>query len=105
MNSNAPLLIDRLRKLCDYAQAAGADRDWLAATADALVEVVLAQRIDPRHRRSLAKATTLAISVEAMQRSGFAHGRAVSALRQRHGLSRSRVYALLSLCPATSQDK
>jgi len=96
MPQHAPL-VDRLRTLCAYAQRAGADPDWLAATADDLVAMILSQRLDPRYRKSLAKAATLAIGLESMQRAGFTRGRAVGALRQRHGLSRSRVYALLKL--------
>jgi hypothetical protein len=96
MIRNAPL-VARLRTLLSIAEQAGCDRVWLHDTADALVEVVLAQRIDPRRRRSLAKATTLAIALRSMQRAGFTHGGAVGALGTRHGLSRSRVYELLKL--------
>jgi hypothetical protein len=96
MTSDAPL-IDRLRTLCALAEQSGCDSIWLASVADDLVALVLAQRLDPRRRRSLAVARHMAITLEAMQRAGFTHGRAVSALRQRHGLSRSRVYALLQL--------
>jgi hypothetical protein len=107
MTSDASPLIDRLRLLCEYAQRAGADATWLADTVDVLVEAILAQRLDPRRRRTLAVARSMAITVEAMQRAGHTHGAAVAALRRRHGKSRSRVYALLALChcPKTSQDR
>jgi hypothetical protein len=96
MNSNAPL-VDRLRILCDYAQRAGADRAWLAATADALVALILDQRTDPRRRRSRAQAAYMANVVTAMRQAGHTHGQAVTALCRRHGLRRSWVYELLKL--------
>jgi hypothetical protein len=97
MTSDVPL-INSLRKLCALAeQAAGCDSIWLASVADDLVALVLAQRLDPRRRRSLAVARHMAITVEAMQRAGHTNGEAVGALCRRHGLGRSRIYELLKL--------
>jgi hypothetical protein len=106
MTSPAPLL-DSLRKLLSIAERAGADSVWLGDTADALVALILAQRIDPRHRRSLARADTLASAVESMQRAGYGRAASVEAVRARNGpLSKSRMYALLQLsCDIAGQIK
>jgi hypothetical protein len=96
MTSDAPL-VDRLRILCDYAQAAGADRAWLATVADDLVALVLAQTTDPRRRRSRARAAQMANVVRSMCQAGHTNGQAVEALCRRHGLRRSWVYELLQM--------
>ena len=92
-----PDLFSRLSQLCEYAQRAGADSTWVNETADSIVQVLLAQRFDARHRRSRAQAAHMAITVRLMQRAGHSHGQAVAALCQRHALHRSRVYELLKL--------
>jgi hypothetical protein len=96
-NVTGPTLVDQLCWLLEIAERAGANPVRLRETADALVDVVLAQEHDPRHRRSIGVAARMAISMESMQRAGYSHGAGVAALRRRYGLSRSRTYALLAL--------
>jgi hypothetical protein len=96
MTSAAPLA-DRLRILCEYAQRAGADSAWLAATADDLVALILEQRLDPRRRRSRVQAAQMANAVRSMRQAGHTNGEAVGALCRRYGLRRSWVYELLEM--------
>ena len=94
----SPTLADDLNTLCDYAARGGADRAWLNATADSLVEVVLlARQLDARHRRSLAQGRRMAIIRTAMREQGHTDGACVAALCARSGLKRSRIYELLKL--------
>jgi hypothetical protein len=105
MTSPAPLL-DSLRELCSIALRAGADSEWVRETAEGIVNVLLAQRYDPRRRRSRAQAAHMAITVRMMERAGHTHGQAVEALCRRHGLRRSWVYELLKLSgDFTGQNK
>jgi hypothetical protein len=96
-------LVDRLRQLCLLAQQSAAPELWIQETADAIVDALLSletferDSVDPRRRRSTAQARQMANAVTAMRQAGFTHGAAVGALRERTGLSRSRVYALLKM--------
>jgi hypothetical protein len=90
-------LLDSLRKLLSIAERAGADPAWVRATVDGIVELVLAQRIDARHERTLAIAQQMASVVTAMRQQGYTPGQRLEALRRRYGKSRSRVYALLAM--------
>jgi hypothetical protein len=91
-------LTDDLNTLCAFAAQGGADRAWLNATADSLVEVVLlARQLDARHRRSLAQARQMAIIYGDMRQQGHTPGARVAALCARSGLKRSRIYELRKL--------
>jgi hypothetical protein len=96
-------LVPRLRQLCLLAEQSGAGAEWITKTADAVIAALLSSQqierdnIDPRRRRSQAQAVSLARSFKDMRRAGFTPGDAVAALRERTGLSRSRMYGLLKI--------
>jgi len=97
-----PHLLADLRRLYEYAQRAGAPAVWLAQTADRISDALLIlDRTDPRHRRTLANAAQMATTLKAMRQAGHSHGDAVAALRKRYQLGKSQVYALLKLFPGT----
>ena len=95
-------LPDRLRHLCSLAQRSGVPETWITQTADSILDALMAlqnfeRNIDPRRRRSQARAQHMAITAEAMRAAGHTRGDAVAALCERYGRSRSRVYALLKI--------
>ena len=105
-SAGADDLLSRLRFLLAIAQSAAPDA-WIQESADQIVSAMLdlqkfqRDAIDPRRRVSLAQAAQMAHSFKAMRQAGHTGADAVRALRERHGLGRSRVYELLALCPVT----
>jgi hypothetical protein len=88
-------LTARLRRLCQFAEAGGADEVWLRETARQLVTMLLA--IPESRRAGLQRAAALQAAARAMRTRGYGPAEVIAALKGRTGLSRAQLYRLLNL--------